>query len=1707
MIKRSESIAASTSSDLSRTSVGSQHRMKRESRKLQRRKRALMLESLEQRQLMAGDIPSISLVSIPTFEGPRNIGTVQAFAYKEIEAINTLGKNDSITSAELVPLGNQTGQRNTIDLSGSFIFGTRPSTGGGFRADVDVYEFQLQAGDILDIATQGSAIEYTVYHESGSIWYGVDDQQNFLLPANSPLQTIGNATFAQVIPETGRYFLEVAANVGVPDYQIGLRTYRPTTEKLPVGTQQYVFVDFDGGTLTPDLYNDSLGGGNGIPIGGIIRYPSLQDSLLSIGIEITNKTAYDRLVADTMAQVREHFARLGAIGVNGDFANTGTPGDFGITIFSSEDVPDPGSNPLVTRIVVGGTTAIFGLDSPIATAIDIGNFDLTNVAVVQLDAIQDFAAQFPVSPAVSRLDAVARQLAVTISHEAAHTFGLRHTDGTNLVGSLIDEGGPANAERFFAGVGLDGIFGTTDDTQIEFASDRFAPTEGLFGTQRVPETLSLVLATGKMGGASIVGRVFEDQNRDGKGSSDPGLPGATVFIDANGNGTLDLSETRTITSIDGNYSLPAALGITTISVISPSNQFVASTPRSQTVTTTGGNFTGPSFGFTKVQADITGTKFSDNNGNGVRDAGEQGIGGVYVYLDLDGDDRPDLGEPSAQTSADGTFSINFPSPGTYTLREVVKAGFIQTFPANGEHTIVYTGAALTDNYDFGNLPSRDFGDAPDTYLTTEAVGGPAHGILTGLTIGSVVDRELDGQPSALADGDDNNGSDDEDGIRQLGPFGLGATGQLEVIVNNATGAQAYLQGFMDFDGDGTFNGPGEHFLTDRLINSGTTTEALVVSASIPANGKVGTTFARFRISQTPGLGAGGFAETGEVEDFAVTVLPTNSVANDDLNFQVSRNSAPTRLNVLANDFETPGNQLTIVSLNTTGTAGIVRIAEDDGGRSIFYTPQNGFAGRDVFRYIVNDAFGNSYSAMVAVNVTFQSNVPIAIDDIFDIPEGSTNRVLNVLDNDVASLSGGLSIASVTPGSQGGTLTIIANGQSLRYAPPQGFNGTEQFVYSVQDGAGNTANANVTVNLLPGARADDLVEYSIAFYDALNDRQITNLQLDPTNPAANRFNVRVFVDDLDPFNTRSPEGVASAFLDVLYSDEFVKTVSSGLNPNFPFDITFGELFTGGTFQQGNSQKPGLVDDVGGVQNVSDPTPHTGPIELFTITFEALSPGVAVFAGDPADLATSETVLINEDVALTPSQLRFGRNEFVIFAGTGQTISAIDDAFMRGVDSNGDTISASSATPAKLDVLANDRFAGATLQEFGVIVQPQGGSITVNNNNTPGDLSDDFFNYRPTSNSASNGFDSFTYVIVTNEGIRSTAEVTLAYGNADNDDQVAIGLNLVNAGGSPITSNQIGVGDRFGVQISLEDLRSNSTFVFGGFLDVLYDAGLIRPANTNTGDDFDFDVQIESGFNQLAAVGTAARLGIIDEFGTISTNSNASGPDFSGLNPDVMATIFFDAIAPGTTVIASSPADAKPFQDVLLFQSDVPVDVSRIQYDALTITIGGVGQGESPLQNTRLPADVNNDGKVSPIDALHVINEMARVRSVGAAQGESLLITPYYVDVNGDRAITALDALQVINALNLRANINQSSGEAEQSDLAKALLAPTQSAPAKFAASDLEVSALSEGEKLVSAGSVDSALGNMLMLEADSVDDDEEESTEDLFTLLANDIAGL
>ena len=174
--------------------------------------------------------------------------------------------------------------------------------------------------------------------------------------------------------------------------------------------------------------------------------------------------------------------------------------------------------------------------------------------------------------------------------------------------------------------------------------------------------------------------------------------------------------------------------------------------------------TGVNFGNMPEPGAVSGIKWHDQDGDGVKDPREPGIPGVYIYADLNNDGQIALGEPAAVTGADGSYRIDEIPAGEIAIREVPSPGWALTYPALGYYIVNVLADGVVPNLNFGNTPAFDFGDAPAPYATLSANGGASHGILPGFTLGTLIDSEANGLPSLTATGDDLLNLDDEDGV-------------------------------------------------------------------------------------------------------------------------------------------------------------------------------------------------------------------------------------------------------------------------------------------------------------------------------------------------------------------------------------------------------------------------------------------------------------------------------------------------------------------------------------------------------------------------------------------------------------------------------------------------------------------------------------------------------------------------------------------------------------------------------------------------------------------------------------------------------------------------------------------------------------------------------------------------------------------------------
>ena len=166
---------------------------------------------------------------------------------------------------------------------------------------------------------------------------------------------------------------------------------------------------------------------------------------------------------------------------------------------------------------------------------------------------------------------------------------------------------------------------------------------------------------------------------------------------------------------------------------------------------------------------------------------------------------------------------------------------------------------------------HDFGDAPASY-------GSADHAITSYYLGGQVDAEKGSQYSDEANGDDLNGIDDEDGV-SIPSLIQGEKATIRYTVSTPWFSNAYLNAWIDWNGDGDFDDQVERVATDVRRGSGSYNLEITVPATAIASRP---TFARFRFgprsTNDPAYGSTGSATSGEVEDYIVKIECANPPA-------------------------------------------------------------------------------------------------------------------------------------------------------------------------------------------------------------------------------------------------------------------------------------------------------------------------------------------------------------------------------------------------------------------------------------------------------------------------------------------------------------------------------------------------------------------------------------------------------------------------------------------------------------------------------------------------------------------------------------------------------------------------------------------------------------------------------------------------------------
>jgi hypothetical protein len=196
---------------------------------------------------------------------------------------------------------------------------------------------------------------------------------------------------------------------------------------------------------------------------------------------------------------------------------------------------------------------------------------------------------------------------------------------------------------------------------------------------------------------TISGTKFEDHNGNGMRNlpTDQGLAGWQIKLDGVIMATTDSNGSFTISGVGpGTHNLAEVAQpgyVETKGGGAPGGSY-------RVTTNSGVNVSGDDFGNFKLVT-ISGSEFEDHNGDGVQEAGDQGVQGWHIRLD---------GQDMATTDANGAYTIMGVGPGNHVVQEIPQAGYTETRGSPfGYFLTTSSGNAITGK-DFGNFKNVKF---------------------------------------------------------------------------------------------------------------------------------------------------------------------------------------------------------------------------------------------------------------------------------------------------------------------------------------------------------------------------------------------------------------------------------------------------------------------------------------------------------------------------------------------------------------------------------------------------------------------------------------------------------------------------------------------------------------------------------------------------------------------------------------------------------------------------------------------------------------------------------------------------------------------------------------------------------------------------------------------------------------------------------------
>jgi len=977
----------------------------------------------------------------------------------------------------------------------------------------------------------------------------------------------------------------------------------------------------------------------------------------------------------------------------------------------------------------------------------------------------------------------------------------------------------------------------------------------------------------------------------------------------------------------------------------------------------------------------------------------------------------------------------------------------------------------------------DFGDAGAPYQTVLADNGARHAIIDPpLVLGTGVTADADGQPDAAA------ATDSDDGVDIASPLNVNTNTPLYVTVSGP----GFLNTWIDYNADGDWTDPGEQVIKEQEFLEAGTYELTVGTPFFAPLGTTTARF-RYSTQRDlahTGVARDGEVEdyTIDIVPGDPPVAADDNVSTDE--DTILNLTAP---GLLANDSDPNGDPIQIFRPGVVASqlgAQIETFADgsftyDPTTIPAIQSLAPGDTLTDTFTYRAQDAVLPSDPATVSVTVFGANDDPVAQDDAYTTDEDTLLQVspFGVLAND-SDIDNGDQVsvqAGTITSTLGATVVLQANG-GFTYDPRGIFDYlsatssvVDTFTYTAEDTHGGTDTAVVSITVQgrnddpvaaddsyndPADRPNEDAVYTVSAAAGLlaNDTDVDGdtLSIDQAASDAMSAEGAVITYQSDGGFSYDPTGASS-----------LQAIPLGGTKTDTFNYTVTDPY-GGTDQasvtltvDGRNDNPTGQDDL-----------YTGVLQDRVLVVNQASLGL--LAND-SDIDQGDTISVSRFDAVstkgaTVSVLSDGT--FVYDPTQSATLAAVPegqkttDTFTYDVaDQHGaiDTVTVSvevtgvnsppitqddlystnedSTVSATQSVLANDSDPEGDPVLFvdGDATSAQGAAVTWQTNG--------FFTYDPRSaaalqalNSGQQLDDIVYYRAKDPQGNTSTGKVIVTV-TGINDAPVAAD-DAFDARPNQTTNLDVlgndsdidGTLDAASVQILSGPSHGTVAILADGSIDYTPTAGYSGP------DAFTYQVSD----NGTPVLSDAADVTINVNEPPVAVDDSVTAYNNGATLIDILSN---DADSDGVLVPSSVTITQDPTHGQLTVRSDGKVvyrpTLGYVGADEFRYTVeddDGAASNEAivsidvinnpfPWQNPFNPFDVNDDGFVSPIDVLLLINELSfvgpRALPVPPTPPE---VPPPYLDPTGDNFLTTSDALAVVQYLN---QLGGGEGESDRS----------------------------------------------------------------------------